>query len=132
MNTLIKPVILYDGHCGFCQKQIASLKKMLGDRALYESFQDPKVLPQYPELNYEECMKEIKLVTPERKVYGGAQAIFYALSLIPLLRPLRWIYPLPLLKQIIDFTYQTVARNRYKLQGRTCPTGTCHLHDHKS
>jgi predicted DCC family thiol-disulfide oxidoreductase YuxK len=128
MNQPKQPVLIFDGHCVFCTKQIASLKRLAGEGVLYESFQDPNVLAKFPGLSYEECMKEIKLVTEKGRILGGAHAVFYALSLPPLLRPLRWIYLFPILKQVIDFTYRFIARNRYKIQSRECPAGTCPLH----
>lgn len=131
MNPSNRNVLIYDGQCGFCRQQVESLKKLVGQNAplAYESFHTPGILAQFPKLTYDECMKEIKLVTPEGEILGGAQAIFYALSLNPIFLPLRWIYPIPGLKQIIDFVYQSIAKNRYKIQMKDCPSGTCHLHN---
>ena len=92
------------------------------------SFQEASILARFPGLTHEECMKEIKLVTREGRILGGAEAIFYALSLNPLYRPLRWIYPLPLLKQIFDFGYRLIANNRYRIKPKDCPSGTCTHH----
>ena len=128
MNESKKNVLIYDGHCPFCTAQVERLKSIAGGSLAAESFQERRVLEHIPELSYEDCMKEIKLVTAEGRILGGAHAIFYALSLNPYLRPLRWIYPLPLLKQIIDFLYRLVAQNRYQIRGGRCPLGTCTHH----
>ncbi len=117
--------LIYDGHCPFCTAQAANIKRLAGESITLESFQDPAVLAKYPELTREDCMKEIKLKTKDGRLMGGAEAIFFALSLYPLYRPLRWIYPIPGLKQIFDWGYAWVAKNRYKIQSKDCPNGTC-------
>lgn len=140
MNQPKKNVLIYDGHCPFCTAQVHRLKSLAGGMVAAESFQERGVLNRYPGLTYEECMKEIKLINTEGKIFGGAHAIFYALSLNPFLRFLRWIYPLPLFRQIFDFGYDIVAKNRYKIrrssrrrrQQRECPSGTCSIHNHTS
>ena len=50
------------------------------------------VLSLYPSLIYNECVRELKWVTPEGDILGGAPAFFYALSLkrfLGILRRLR-------------------------------------------
>lgn len=126
-----KNVLLYDGHCPFCRAQVEALKSRLGkhsSQVAMESFHEPGVLKRYPELNFQECMKEIKLVRPGGRILGGANAIFYTLGFNPYYRPLRWLYGLPLIKQIMDVGYHVVARNRYKISVQNCPSGTCASH----
>ena len=133
MMQLHIPVLLYDGHCPFCRKQVQNLQGIVGDRFIPESFQEKGVLERFPQLTHEECMKEIKLVVGNGKVLGGAHAIFYTLSLAPVFRFIRWIYPIPGIKQLFDRGYALVASNRYKIEGQDCPTGTCAMpHPKKS
>lgn len=128
METPTRNILIYDGHCPFCSRQAERLKHIAGGALHLESFQDPAVLARYPKLTYEDCMKEIKLAAADGRILGGAEAIFHSLSLNPLYRPLRWIYPIPLLKQMIDFFYRLVAQNRYKISARECPSGACKNH----
>lgn len=132
MKNLDKPILLFDGRCPFCLAQVTRLKSLVGEVISLVSFQDDGVLPQFPGLTYEECMKEIKLVTPEGRVRGGAEALFYALSLNPCLRPLRWLYPLPVVRPIMDAGYRWIAQNRYKIKKHECPSGTCPRHTPQS
>lgn len=129
MDRLKTPILLYDGHCQFCIGQAQNLKKIAGPRLLLESFQDAGVLARFPGVTREECMKEIKLALPDGRILGGAHAVFFSLSLNPALQFLRWIYILPVLKQIFDLGYKIVAAIRYQIQGRNCPDGTCNLHN---
>jgi predicted DCC family thiol-disulfide oxidoreductase YuxK len=128
MNRSTTPVLIYDGHCPFCRKQVANLKRLVGERFRLESFQDKGVLDHYPDLTYDDCMKEIKLVLDANRILGGAHAIFHTLSLAPLYRPLRWLYGLPLFKQLLDLAYAFVARNRYAIEKQHC-NDQCHLQE---
>ena len=129
MNTSNQNILIYDGRCNFCIGQVERLKKISGTSFAAESFQDnPKLFERFPKLSYDECMKEIKLVRSNGEILGGAQAIFYTLGFNPLLRPLRWLYLIPGIQQIMNWGYQTVAKNRYKIQGKSCPSGTCDIH----
>lgn len=121
-------ILIYDGRCPFCTRQAKNLKKWAGPLLQLESFQDPAILARYPALSYDECMKEIKLVAPQGKILGGAHAVFYALSLKPFFRILRRLYLFPFLKQISDLVYAAVAKNRYKIRRKDCPTGSCRFH----
>jgi predicted DCC family thiol-disulfide oxidoreductase YuxK len=51
----------------------------------------------------------------------------HAVALRPIGR-VAYLYYLPGLRQLLDWIYRRVARNRYKLMGTTCPDGTCALH----
>lgn len=128
MSAPEQSILIYDGRCRFCTGQAESLKRRAGGRLVIESFQDPAVLKKYPALTHAECMKEVKLVTPEGKILGGAHAIFYALSANLLWRFLLWLYPLPLFKLFFDLGYTFVANRRYRMKGKDCPDGTCGHH----
>ncbi len=123
-------VVIYDGRCPFCTRQVERLKRFAGpDKKIrFESFQDPSVLARFPQLSYDDCMKEIKLVTAEGKIFGGAHAIFSVLGRNPFFRPLRWLYDCPVLKPLFDLGYRMVARNRYQIPSHDCPSGTCARH----
>jgi len=121
------PVLIYDGHCPFCRDQVARLERLAGKRFKAESFQEKDVLAKYPGLTREACMQEIKLALPNGPILGGAHAIFFTLSLNPVFRPLRWLYPLPGIKQVMDWGYAQVAARRYNIKPEDCPEGTCHI-----
>ena len=129
MKSVSTPILIYDGHCPFCRKQVQNLRGLVGERFAVESFQEKGVLERYPELTHAECMKEIKLVVKKGHILGGAHAIFYTLSLSPFYRPLRWLYQTPGFKQILNFFYAVIAKNRYKIQKKDCPDGTCFIQE---
>ena len=129
-----KHVVLYDGHCRFCT---ASSKRLLAwarpgaVEAL--DFQQPGVLARFPGLAHDACMKEMKLITPDGRVYGGFEAAVRALATRRLLGAVAFAYYLPVLRPLCDGLYRFVAARRYRLMGKAvaageCEGGTCALH----
>lgn len=127
MKQATKPVALYDGKCPFCREQVNRLTRLSGQYFNKESFHEPGVLQKYAPLTHEECMKEMKLVLPDGKILGGAEAVFHTLSLHPLWRPVRWLYAIPGFRQIFNGVYRIIARNRYRIKKDDCSEGRCAL-----
>jgi len=126
-------VVLYDGHCRFCTAAARKLLRLARPGGLTAlSFQDPGVLERFPGLTFDVCMKQMQLVTPEGRVYGGFEAAVQALATRPLVRLAVSIYYLPGVRQLGDWLYSVVAANRYRISGKTaqgeCESGTCALH----
>jgi predicted DCC family thiol-disulfide oxidoreductase YuxK len=127
-------IVLYDGHCKFCT---AGAKKLIGmgkPGALHlVSFQDPGVLDHLPGITYEACMRQMYLVTPDGRVYGGFEAAVQAVATRGVLGWLAYVYYLPGLRLILDLAYVLIAANRYRIMGKAvaegeCEGGTCSLH----
>jgi predicted DCC family thiol-disulfide oxidoreductase YuxK len=129
-----KHVVLYDGHCRFCTAGARQLRALARPGALeLLSFQDPGVLVCFPGLSYDECMKQMYLITPDGRRYGGFEAAVRAVATRPLIGWLAYVYYLPGLRQMLDWLYRRVAANRYRLLGRRvaageCDGSTCKLH----
>lgn len=130
----MRSVVLYDGHCKFCTagaKKLAALARP-GTLDLV-SFQEPGALDPFPGLTHEACMRQLHLVTPDGRVYGGFEAAVQALVTRPLLGLLARAYYLPGLRQLCDALYRRIAANRYRILGKAvaagaCDGGTCSLH----
>jgi len=127
-------VVLYDGHCKFCT---AGAKKLAGlappGTLELVSFQEPGVLDRFPGVSHEACMRQMYLVTPAGRVYGGFEAAVQALATRPLLGLLARGYYLPGVRWLCDRAYALIAANRYRLMGKAvaagdCDGGTCALH----
>src|SRR5579883_2269332 len=104
------PVLLYDGDCRFCAEQAERLRRWAGGGVELESFRAPGVLARHPQVS------------------AGAAAVAHLLGLRPLLRPLARLYAVPGLHALADAVYRLVAKNRFRLGGRTCREGTCAAH----
>src|SRR5262249_6347019 len=122
--------VLFDGKCPFCTKQSRRIHALARPGAVeLVDFQQPGVLDRFPNLTHEALMQAMHLVTPKGQVYRGFEAIVQALATRPILRWPAHIYYLPGIRQLCDWSYRWVARNRYKLFGKSvaseCPDGTC-------
>ena len=127
-------VVLYDGHCKFCTAGAKKLARLAPPGTLeLVSFQEPGALDPFPGVSHEACMRQMYLVTPAGRVYGGFEAAVQALATRPLLGLLARGYYLPGVRQLCDLVYRLVAANRYRLMGKAvaageCEDGTCALH----
>jgi hypothetical protein len=74
----LKPLLIYDGHCGFCRIWIDYWKRLTGDRIAYAPSQE--VAEQYPQISREAFAEAVQLVRPDGSVASGARAVFEALG----------------------------------------------------
>jgi predicted DCC family thiol-disulfide oxidoreductase YuxK len=124
-----RPVVLYDGHCVFCTRQVKNLERLAGAGRFDElSFQEPGVLERFPGLTHDACMKAMQLVLADGRVYSGMGAAARAITLRGWLGAFAWLYWMPILKQLLDGVYWVIAKNRYRIAGKTCESGACALH----
>lgn len=111
-------VLIYDGTCGFCRRQVDRMARWLGDRLRYVPYQDAEARVLLPDLSDNELASQVWAVIAGRRA-GGAAAVVRALNLRPAFRLLTWPYWLPGLRPVADAVYRWVAANRYRFGG-TC------------
>lgn len=86
-----KPLLIYDGRCGFCKIWIDYWRTLTRDRVDYATSQD--VGAHYPQIPKQEFSKAVQLVRPDGSVAGGARAVFETLGYDKLYRPfMEWPY----------------------------------------
>jgi predicted DCC family thiol-disulfide oxidoreductase YuxK len=78
-------------------------------------------------------MKAMHLVTPDGRVFLGAEAIVQALATRPLFAWAAPVYYLPGLRQLLNGLYAFIAANRYRFWGKSassgeCESGACRIH----
>jgi predicted DCC family thiol-disulfide oxidoreductase YuxK len=125
-------IVLYDGQCRFCTAQAKRLVRIVGkSRVEPVSFQDEGVLARFPGVPHEACMQRMHIVRPDGRVFAGAESVARAMTLVPIVGWMAFLYYVPGIRQLAELAYRYVAKNRYRLFGRTeaCDGGTCHLHD---
>jgi lipase maturation factor 1 len=74
-----KPLLIYDGKCGFCGIWIDYWRKLTGDRVEYAASQD--VGDQFLQIPKQEFSEAVQLVRPDGSVASGARAVFETLEL---------------------------------------------------
>jgi predicted DCC family thiol-disulfide oxidoreductase YuxK len=75
---LEKPLLIFDGDCGFCRVWITRWKYFTHDRVDYAPSQE--VGNNFPEISPEEFQKAVQLVEPDGHRSSGAEAVFRALQ----------------------------------------------------
>ena len=106
-----RPVLVFDGDCGFCRFWIARWKSVTGDRLDYAPYQE--VASRFPEIPVEEFRRAVVLVLPTGEAFSGADAVFRALAQVPGRGLWRWIYErVPGARAVTDTTYRAIADHR--------------------
>lgn len=104
---MTKPILLYDGDCGFCQYCVDYLAQITGHQVHYQPYQQG-TLGRPPAA----AEKAIQLVVSETEFYQGAAAGFKVLSFGG--RPLGWwsYQNVPGFKWLSEKTYHWITRHR--------------------
>lgn len=123
-------VIIFDGECRFCRKQVSRIAGWDRKGILsYISLHDPEVKLRWPDLTYDQLMKEMYLIDSDGKRFAGAYVFRWLSCRLPILWPLCPLMNIPGSMAIWKFAYSLVAKMRYRW-GRieACDEGTCKLH----
>jgi predicted DCC family thiol-disulfide oxidoreductase YuxK len=112
-----KPVLIYDGDCGFCQRSVDILKRLPVDVS---------VTPyQFADLGLygtteERASYEVLWVDRSGRVHGGAQGIARLLiSAGGIYAAAGWLMRTPPVRWIAAGIYRLIATNRHKMPGGT-------------
>ncbi|MBN4081557.1 DUF393 domain-containing protein [bacterium AH-315-C07] len=114
-----KSKIIYDGMCNFCQGWINWLLKVADPRDFeLISCNYINSIELSHEITEEACNKYIHVITPENKMYWGADAVREIwLKVDHWSRPVAYLLKLPGIIQLARIGYDLVSRNRHKLPG---------------
>ena len=129
-------VVIYDGKCVFCEKQVRNLLWFDGGQRLsFMSLHDPEVTRRYPELTYDQMMDQMYVVDSEGNYHGGAAAIRYLSRRLPKLWIVAPLTHIPFTLPIQQWFYNQIAKRRYKYAGKQdgpdCDSGACSIHFEK-
>jgi predicted DCC family thiol-disulfide oxidoreductase YuxK len=106
-----KPLVVFDGDCGFCRFWIARWQSISGDRLDYAPYQE--VASRFPEIEVDEFRRAVQLVLPDGSVYAGAAAVVRALAEVPGHGHWLALYRnLPGFAAATDLAYRLIARHR--------------------
>ena len=120
-----RPVVVYDGHCPFCQKQIQRIRrKDTADVFDYLPRQTEGLGQRFPKLMDGNFNTGMRLVHANGSVSVGADAVYQIARQIKGWKLLAWLYRVPVLRGICRVAYAWVARHRYKL-AKTCENDLC-------
>jgi predicted DCC family thiol-disulfide oxidoreductase YuxK len=76
-----RPLLLYDGECGFCGYWVRYWQKLTGERVGYQPYQ--AVSGQHPDIALAEFQRAVQYVAPDGRRASAAEASFLTLSHAP-------------------------------------------------
>ncbi|HVU88825.1 MAG TPA: DUF393 domain-containing protein [Pirellulales bacterium] len=123
-------LVIYDGNCRICTAQIRFIERWFAaGRLAYLSLHDSRVAVRYPDLSYDDLMREMWIIDRRGGRHGGAAAIRYLSRRLPRLWWLAPLLHLPGTMPLWSWMYRQVANRRYRF-GRveSCDDGSCRLH----
>lgn len=122
-------VVIYDGKCHFCKRQVERLHRWDGGKRLaFLSLHEPDVSRYAPNLTHEQLMDRMYVIDPQGRQHGGAEALRYLSLRLPRLWLLAPLMRIPFSLPAWQWLYSQVAKRRYQLNKAACDEGTCHVH----
>jgi len=100
----LRPLLIYDGRCGFCRIWIDYWKRLTGERIDYAPSQE--VGGRFPQIPPEAFAEAVQLVRPDGSVVSGARAVFETLGRE------RFYESSPSIAAFAEAAYGFVARRR--------------------
>ena len=106
-----KPILIYDGDCGFCRRWIDRWHDITADRIEYAPYQE--AAPRFPGIAKEDFQSSVILVEPDGKITKAAEAVFRSLAMVPSRTWPLWLYTrVPGTKPAAEWAYRLVASHR--------------------
>ena len=109
-----RPLLIYDGDCGFCQRWVSRLKFVTGNYVDYFPYQE--VRNRFPDIADSEFIRSVQYIGADGSRSKGAEAVFRTLSERPNQRWLLMFYlKIPGLIKIGEVVYRIISKNRTTL-----------------
>src|SRR5271156_2271381 len=106
-----EPLLIFDGHCGFCRIWMEYWKALPGGRVTYAASQE--VGSQYPQIPAKQFGESVQVVMPGGEVLSGARAVFVTLTYAPGVAWPLWAYNhIPGVEGVTEAAYRLIARHR--------------------
>jgi predicted DCC family thiol-disulfide oxidoreductase YuxK len=106
-----RPLLLFDGDCGFCRFWVARWRVATRGRVDFAPAQQEAA--RFPQIAKESWKRSVQLVMPTGEVYGGAEAVFRTLAYAPERRWMLGVYrSVPGAQFVSEAAYGMVERHR--------------------
>ena len=114
-----KPMMVWDGECGFCKYWITYWKSRTGNSVDYRTFQ--KVSAQFEDISLEEFKKASRLIEVDGSVYSGPDSAFRTFRYFknPSLCSHHWYSRFKIFNSLTNYSYNFIAKNRSFMFGDT-------------
>lgn len=106
-----KPLMVFDGTCGFCKYWVIKWKMMTGDKMDYKPFQE--AASDFPDIKKSHFAEAVRCILPDGTIYSGPEAAYYTAYFLNRNAFLfKWYRKNNLFKKANDWVYQWIADNR--------------------
>ena len=106
-----RPLLIWDGDCGFCQHWVERWAIMTKGQIDYEKSRE--VAARFPEISRDQFERSVVFIDGTGTVFTGAEAVYRSLQDLRSKRWLAWSYDhLPGFAFISEIGYRTIARHR--------------------
>jgi len=106
-----KPILVWDGECGFCKFWVIHFKKKTGDSVAYRTYQE--VASQFKDIPLKEFKKASRLIETDGKIYSGPDSAYRTLTHSNINSMWhRWYKNKPWFTWLSDHGYNHIAKNR--------------------
>lgn len=113
MNTLEKPILLFDSECNFCVRFSQALKLVDSERKIEMiPIQDMTIYERFSELNFEDCSETIHLIKTDRTIVKGGEVIKFLVNEIPSVKKFAWLLEPESAQNAMDAFYDRVNKAR--------------------
>lgn len=123
-----KPIVVYDGECRFCLKQVDRIQRR--DRQSifdYSPRQEEGLVERFPKLAEVDFDSGMRLIERDGTIHAEADAVYEIARRLPLWRGMAWLYRIPGLNWIFRRIYAWIAKNRYRLASKCEVDGECQV-----
>lgn len=119
------PLVLFDPECPLCLR----FKQGLGflDKNLtFVSARDEDVFIAFPELNRQECLETVHMITADRKILKGPEVVDHLVETLPGVSKLAWLLDNEQGKRVKNYFYEKVEElkeltNKKQSECEQCP-----------
>ncbi|MFN3555051.1 MAG: thiol-disulfide oxidoreductase DCC family protein [Bacteroidales bacterium] len=106
-----KPLMAWDGNCGFCHYWVLRWKKFSGDAVEYQPY--AKVAHLFPDIELRYFKQAVRLIDTDGRIYTGPAAAFQSFRYG---KKYRWLMPLysnfKPAEFVADQIYRLISKNR--------------------
>ena len=110
------PVLIWDGHCGFCKFWKTRWQNSTGNQIKYITLQEHS--GDFPDIPEKEFKKASRLITKDGKIFSGPDSAYKAMWFAGNKKWHYWYHNYPFFQYLSDHIYNHIAKNRslyYKL-----------------
>lgn len=103
-----KEIILYDENCSLCRRFKEALERIPGtEKIMMVSVHDENIYGTFPQLDKNECLKEIHFLDLNLNIFKGKDALTQIIKRFPLAEKFSWLIESGMGQKVINYFNDT-------------------------